>query len=73
MSTNLAFSFVHEQVNAADQWTIVHGTGQKPSVFVQVQYGNGLQAMIPKDISYPDLNTVVVSFSAPFAGTARLI
>ena len=67
-----AFSHSHTQDTESNSWTIVHGLACKPAVAVQVLYQGSLQTIIPNSITYPDLNTVVVGFTTPFSGTARL-
>lgn len=71
--SSMAFSHVHEQVEASDVWTISHGVKSNPSVSIMVVYEGKLQAMLPLEITYPNIETVVVRFSKPFAGTARLV
>lgn len=70
---NAANSYNHEQTAASDTWTIVHGLNAQPIVAVQVDLEGVRQAILPMDISYPDFNTVVVSFSRAFTGSARLV
>lgn len=72
MTLKSTFSHTHTQSVASDTWTIAHGLACKPSVSVQVEYSSVLQTIIPNSITYTDLNTVVVHFTTPFAGTARL-
>ena len=73
MPTNKAFSKTHKQASASNQWTIEHGMNAKPTVFVTVMYEGIEQAIIPSSIQYQDLNTVIIGFSQPFTGTARLV
>ena len=72
MTIKAAFSHTHNQDTAADQWTIVHGLSCKPSVSVQVMYQGQMQTILPNSITYTDDNTVVVGFTSPYTGTARL-
>lgn len=72
MTIKSAFSHTHNQTSASNQWTIEHGLNCKPSVSVAVMYQGQEQTIIPNQISYPDNNTVVVSFTQPYTGTARL-
>ena len=66
------FSFNHTQETASNTWTINHGMNCKPSVAVQVLFEGVLQTIIPHSITFPDDMTVVVGFTMPFSGTARL-
>lgn len=61
-------TYTHDQASAASVWTITHNLGAKPSVTVvdtadQVCIGT---------VEYLSLNTVRVTFSAPFSGKAYL-
>ena len=67
-----AFPFSHTQAVESDTWTISHNMGCIPAVAVQVLLEGTMQTIIPKSITYPNANTVVVSFSKAFSGTARL-
>jgi hypothetical protein len=63
--------FVYEQMVASDTWTIVHNLGIYPAVTVTDT------AMPPRliygDVTYPDTNTTVISFSVPISGRADLV
>lgn len=72
MALKPTFSHTHEQTSASNQWTILHGLAGKPSVAVQIMYEGQLQAVIPNSVTYPDNNTVVIGFTTPYSGTARL-
>lgn len=72
MSLKRTFSHVHTQDSPSNQWTIVHGLNCKPSVAVQILYNAQMQTALPNSVTYPDNNTVVVGFTAPYSGTARL-
>ena len=60
--------YVYQQQIAASTWTIVHNLGVYPSVAVSDSSGSEVEG----EIYYKDLNTVVLTFSAAFAGTATL-
>lgn len=62
----------HVQSVAATTWTITHGLSCNPNVSAKVMNNGALTGIIPKDIRYPDINTVVIEFSTPRAGEARL-
>ena len=60
--------YVHEQPVASDTWTAPHGLGKKPAITVEDSAGS----VVVGRYSYPDLNTVVARFSAPFSGRMHL-
>lgn len=49
-------------------WTIAHGLGYNPNVSIEDSGGSDVIG----EVSYPDLNTVVVAFLVPITGTAYL-
>ena len=59
--------YVHRQVESAETWTIEHNMGYFPDVSIIVG-GEEVEA----DISYPSDDVVILTFSSPQAGTARL-
>lgn len=61
-------TYIHRQYQAAATWTIVHNLRRYPSVTV-VDSGN---TKVTGDVDYIDENTLVISFTAPFAGVAYL-
>ena len=61
-------TFVYPQLTPASIWVINHGSGNFPSVTVIDSSGNKVFG----DISYTDANTVTLTFSAAFTGTAYL-
>jgi hypothetical protein len=61
-------SYTHNQLVPAATWTINHNLGKKPAVSVTDSAGSEVVG----DVTYLDLNTVVVSFAAAFAGTSFL-
>ena len=66
------FSHTHEQAIPASVWTVSHGLNCKPSVSVVVNYQGSMQEIIPNSVSFPDDNTVVIGFTTPYSGSARL-
>ena len=64
-----AQSYLHQQTTPAVTWTIPHGLGRYPGAVVLDTAGNRIY---PGGESYPDPNTLVLTFSAPFPGTADL-
>lgn len=61
-------TYIHSQSIPSATWTISHGLGQFPSVTVVDSAGT----VVVGGISYTDPNTIVVSFTAAFAGKAYL-
>jgi hypothetical protein len=61
--------FVFHQSVAASVWTISHGMGYFPAGVMVIDSGG---TEVEGLVSYPDANTTVITFSAPFAGTAYL-
>lgn len=60
--------FAFTQATASDKWEITHNLYKYPSVTI-VDSGN---TKIVGDVEYNTLNTLTVSFNAPFAGQAYL-
>lgn len=61
-------NYTHTQVSASAVWNIVHNLGKYPSVTVIDSAGSKVEG----DYDYVDVNTVQLTFSAAFAGTASL-
>jgi hypothetical protein len=61
-------SYVFDQGSPATVWTIGHNLGKFPSVTVLDTAGDTVEGVI----AYPDTNTVLLTFSNPFAGVAFL-
>lgn len=59
-------SYVHHQGAAAATWIVEHDLGYFPNVTVIDSGGTEVEG----DIAYFDNNTVTLTFSAAFAGTA---
>lgn len=60
-------TFIHEQAVAASVWTVEHHFGIQPSVDNLV-----LSQPTSAEISHPDDETTVITFSVPTSGTAFL-
>lgn len=60
--------YVHDQSVPSATWTIVHNMDKRPSVSIV----NTLEQMVLGEVSYPDADTVVVTFTNAFAGKAYL-
>ena len=61
-------AYEHLQAIPSDTWTVSHGLGYWPNVAIVDTLGRQVQG----EVSYPDLNTVVISFTAAFSGRAFL-
>jgi hypothetical protein len=61
-------SFVYEQVSASTTWNIVHNLNFVPNITVVDSAGT----VVEGSYSYPNLTTVILSFSNAFAGKAYL-
>lgn len=61
-------NYKHDQMIASAMWVINHGLGKWPSVTVIDSAGNECVG----NISYNDANTIALTFSSAFAGTAYL-
>jgi hypothetical protein len=61
-------SFVFDQMVAAAIWSIQHNLNRYPSVTVVDSSG----ATVEGAVDYDDANSLTISFSAAFAGTAYL-
>lgn len=61
-------SFTFTQGPASATWSITHGLGKFPAVTVVDSAGDEVEGAV----KYPSADQVVVSFSAPFSGTAHL-
>lgn len=62
-------NYTHYQIASSASWNIIHNLGLMPSVTVIDTGDNVVQG----DIIYNDANSLTVSFSAPFSGTAYLV
>jgi hypothetical protein len=63
-----AQSYAHDQSAASASWSIAHSLGKYPSVTVTDSAGDEVEG----EVHYDSLNSLTVSFSAPFAGKAYL-
>lgn len=61
-------TYIHKQVIASNTWEITHNLYKYPSVSVVDTGGN----VVIGDVEYTSLNTLVITFTAPFSGTAYL-
>lgn len=72
MASFPARGHTHKQTEAAAVWTINHNLGRTPAVTVSINYEGKLQVVLPREIEVVDANQVVVRFSNPQSGEARL-
>lgn len=61
--------FMYTQSTPSNEWTIIHNLGFLPIVGVYDSYGTEIKGTVTSI----DANTVIVRFSSPTSGTARLI
>lgn len=61
--------YVHTQSTASDTWTINHNLGGEPTAVVLDSAGTQCEGTF----SYPSKNQMVITFTAPFTGTAYVI
>lgn len=69
----MALTHTHNQAIASDVWTVNHGLGFKPAVTVAVHEQGVLQVILPKSVEYPSDSQVIVRFTSPRTGQARLV
>lgn len=60
--------YVHDQVSASTTWLIYHGLSFYPNITVVDSAGT----VVEGSYSYPNSNSVILSFSGSFAGKAYL-
>jgi hypothetical protein len=61
-------SYAHTQSVASATWTITHNLGYRPAVSVVDSGGN----YVIGDVNYISANSLTISFSSPFGGSAYL-
>jgi len=61
--------YVHTQAVASATWTINHNLGGEPTAVVLDSAGTQCEGTF----SYPSKNTMVITFTAAFTGTAYVI
>lgn len=61
-------TYVHNQYSASTTWSITHNLGYNPNVTVVDSAGT----IIEGSLDYPDINTLIATFTASFAGKAYL-
>ncbi|ANS03421.1 hypothetical protein [uncultured Mediterranean phage uvDeep-CGR2-KM19-C269] len=68
VNNNVDKFYQHTQIAALDSWTITHNLQKFPSVTVVDSAGS----KVTGEVDYIDINTLTVSFTAEFGGTAYL-
>lgn len=63
-----AASYVHEQSSPSTTWTVVHNLNKYPNFSVV----DSTKRNVLASIQYIDLNTLIITVAAPFAGSAYL-
>lgn len=63
---NFNFTYTHTQTVALQTWDIVHGLNRPTAVTVTDPLGH----VVAADVTYVDLNEVIIEFDAPFIGVA---
>jgi hypothetical protein len=62
------FKYIHNQVNPAAVWTVVHGLGGFPNVTAV----DSAQSEVIGDLDYVDSNTLTITFSSASSGKAYI-
>ncbi len=65
-------SHTHVQPTPSAEWVIDHGLQCNPAVGVKVMEGGVLTGILPANIAFPTISQVVITFSTPRTGEARL-
>lgn len=63
---------VFSQTTPSDTWIINHNSNKKPVVSVIVNENGTLEQILPASVAFPTENQVVITFSSPRTGEARL-
>lgn len=67
---NATKTFIFEQAIPSDEWTIHHNLNRQISSIIIVNSAN--EIVVPEEIILIDINTVMVTFLAGFAGKAYI-
>lgn len=62
-----------DQSTPSATWTINHGFGTKVVTEVAVINDGNKEIILPLNITAPDDNTIVITFSQSLSGTARVL
>lgn len=72
-TANLTSSHAYIIDSPMQQWKITHGLGYNPTVQTTVKGADGkMSVWLAKEVSYPDVNTVIIEWSEPRMGEVRL-
>ena len=66
-------SHTHIQKTESATWVVDHALQAKPAVSVMVNYDGKLQTILPMRVEFPNDSQVIIRFSRPFSGQARLV
>lgn len=66
------FPRTYQQAEPSAVWTINHGMGVKPVVSAKINLNGSLVDILPANIAYPSDTQIVITFSSPQSGEARL-
>jgi hypothetical protein len=73
MTQKIAMVYTHVQDTPDTLWTINHKLGIYPIVDCYVTDNGVNQKILPSAITFVDLNTCTVTFTAPIAGHATVV
>lgn len=68
----MALFFHHKQTVPASTWAITHNLGHTPVGDVMISVDGVLEKMLPLNVEHQDDNTVIITFSTPETGEARM-
>ena len=66
-------SFSHVQLVASDVWTINHNLGFLPVVSTVVTEAGATQEILPLSVEFPSALQVIIRFTTPRTGSARVV
>ncbi len=66
-------TFTYTQTAPAQTWTINHNLGIKPVSEVSVLHNGTMNKILPAKVTHVTDNTMLIEFSTPRQGVARLI
>lgn len=72
MDHSIPTIYQHVQTIPSAAWTITHNLKLYPVVDVYVDHLGSKEKILASEITYVDLNTCLVTFTAPFAGFATV-
>lgn len=69
----MSLSYTHVQASASATWTIAHNLNSAPICDVVQDDGGIWSRILPENVEHVDLNNMIITFSTPISGVARLI